>query len=111
MEEALTVEDLSHLAVGVVGQSSMGGSNTLSVPPAFAPPGSESEATQGIETHSVPEPDLGSQEDYARFQHSGGDDAFAGYGATEATHAGDSPDLHSELTATWAASHGRTDGD
>lgn len=58
------MKDLTELARGtVVGNSSMHAGNTVSVPPLFAPAGSESEATQGIGTHSRPEPDLGPNND------------------------------------------------
>jgi hypothetical protein len=58
------MQDLSDLARGsLVMNSSMGGGNTVSVNPPFSPEGSESEATQGIETHSQPEPDLGPNAD------------------------------------------------
>lgn len=58
------MQDLSDIAKGsLVMNSSMGGGNTLSVRPPFSPEGSESEATQGIETHSQPEPDLGPNND------------------------------------------------
>lgn len=57
------MEDLSSLAKGsLVMNSSMGAGNTVSVNPPFSPPGSESEATQGIPVHSQPEPDLGPRE-------------------------------------------------
>lgn len=58
------MKDLSELAKGtIVGDSSMQGTNTLSVPPPFSPVGSESEATHGIEIHSRPEPELGPNND------------------------------------------------
>jgi hypothetical protein len=60
----MAVQDLSHLARGsLVADSSMHGGNTVSVVPPFNPPGSESEATQGIPTHSRPEPDIGPNND------------------------------------------------
>ena len=75
------MDDLSALAEGsLTANSSQGGGNTVSVNPPFSPPGSENEAYEGVDTHSMPEPDLGATEDYARFQHSGHDDAFAGHG-------------------------------
>lgn len=58
------MEDLSDLARGsLVMDSSMHGGNTVSIVPPFSPVGTESEATQGIETHSRPEPDLGPNDD------------------------------------------------
>jgi hypothetical protein len=58
------MQDLSDLAKGsLVGDASMHAGNTVSVVPPFSPPGSESEATQGIATHSRPEPDLGPNND------------------------------------------------
>lgn len=58
------MKDLSDLAKGTLnGDASMHAGNTVSVPPKFAPVGSESEATQGIATHSRPEPDLGPNND------------------------------------------------
>lgn len=75
------MDDLSTLADGSLSMGcSMGASNTISVPPAFGARGSESEASESILTHSTPEMDLGTRDDYARFEHSGADEAHAGYG-------------------------------
>lgn len=58
------MKDLSSLAEGsIVGDSSMHAGNTVSVNPPFSPEGSESEATQGIPTHSRPTPDMGASTD------------------------------------------------
>lgn len=58
------MQDLSSLAEGsLTMDSSMHAGNTVSVSPPFTPPGSESEATQGIALHSRPEPDLGPNND------------------------------------------------
>lgn len=58
------MQNLSQLAdKSIVGMSSMAMGNTISVPPPDGAPGSESEATQGIETHSTPNMDLGAQSD------------------------------------------------
>lgn len=58
------MKDLSELARGsITMDSSMHAGNTISVNPPFSPPGSESEATQGIAEHSRPEPDLGPNND------------------------------------------------
>jgi hypothetical protein len=58
------MQDLSDIARGtLVGDSSMHAGNTVSVVPPFSPAGSESEATQGIPSHSRPEPDLGPNND------------------------------------------------
>lgn len=59
------MQDLSSLADGsLTFDSSMHAGNTISVRPPFTPEGSESEATQSIETHSRPEPDLGPNNDH-----------------------------------------------
>lgn len=52
------MQDLSSLVKGLMGDSSMHAGNTVSVNPPFSPPGSESEASQGIPTHSRPELDV-----------------------------------------------------
>lgn len=58
------MENLSHLAKGsITMNSSMHAGNTVSVNPPFSPVGTESEATQGIETHSEPEITLGPNND------------------------------------------------
>lgn len=58
------MQDLSHLAEGsIIANASMHAGNTVSVVPPFAPVGSESEATQGIERHSEPNIDLGPNND------------------------------------------------
>lgn len=58
------MKDLSSLSEGsLVFDSSMQGGNTLSVNPPFSPPGSESEATHGIELHSRPNPEMGGNSD------------------------------------------------
>jgi hypothetical protein len=58
------MQDLSHLAKGsLIMNSSMHAGNTVSVNPPFSPVGTESEATQGIETHSEPDIDIGPNND------------------------------------------------
>lgn len=58
------MKDLSDLARGtIVGESSMQGTNTVSVNPPFSPPGSPNEAYDGIPVHSRPEPELGPNND------------------------------------------------
>ena len=58
------MQDLSDLAKGsIVMNSSMHAGNTVSVAPPFSPPGTESEATQGIATHSEPDIDVGPNND------------------------------------------------
>jgi hypothetical protein len=58
------VKDLSELAHGsLTMNSSMQGGNTVSVNPPFSPVGTESEAYQGIPSHSEPEIDLGPNND------------------------------------------------
>ncbi len=58
------MKDLSSLADGsIVFDSSMHGGNTVSVNPPLTLPGTESEATQGIEAHSRPNIDLGPNND------------------------------------------------
>ena len=58
------MKDLSDLARGsICMDSSMQGGNTVSVNPPFSPPGSESEAYEGVPEHSRPEPDLGPNND------------------------------------------------
>lgn len=75
------MDDLSDLTSGVLGNSSMGGGNTVSVNPPFSPPGSENEAYEGVDTHSMPEPDLGDQASYWR-PVPGGDGSGDGHGWT-----------------------------
>lgn len=59
------MKDLSDLARGsLTMNSSMAAGNTVSVNPPFSPVGSESEAYHGVELHSEPEPDLGSNNDH-----------------------------------------------
>lgn len=70
--------DLSGIALGVTGESSMAGGNTSSVNPHFSPPGSPSEAYDGAEVHDHPELDLGDTWQAANRQHGG--DALAGHG-------------------------------
>lgn len=71
------MQDLSSLAKGsLVMDSSMHAGNTVSVPPPFSPPGSESEATQGIEAHSRPEPALGPNNDSQLKTSTGGSTSF-----------------------------------
>jgi hypothetical protein len=58
------MQDLSDLAKGsIIMNSSMHAGNTVSVVPPFSPVGSVSEATQGIETHSEPDIELGGNND------------------------------------------------
>jgi hypothetical protein len=58
------LKDLSEMARGsLTMDSSMHAGNTISVNPPFSPAGSESEASQGIQLHSRPEPDLGPNND------------------------------------------------
>lgn len=58
------MENLSHLAEGsLTMNSSMAAGNTVSVPPKFAPVGTESEAYADIPRHNEPEPELGSNND------------------------------------------------
>lgn len=71
------MQDLSHLAEGsLTMDSSMHAGNTISVNPPFSPPGSESEATQGIAEHSRPEPDLGPNNDSQLKTSTGGSTSF-----------------------------------
>ena len=72
------MEDLGHLAADM-NYGSMAGGNTVSTPPAFAAEGSASEGTAGYPVRN-PGLEAGAPDDYARFQHSGHDDAFAGHG-------------------------------
>lgn len=58
------MQDLSSLAEGsLVMNSSMHAGNTVSVVPPFSPVGTESEATQGIVSHSEPNIDVGPNND------------------------------------------------
>ncbi len=77
--KAVAVIDMSGIALGITGESSMAGGNTSSVNPHFSPPGSPSEAYDGAEVHDHPELDLGETWTPASRQHAGAD-AFAGHG-------------------------------
>lgn len=73
------MQDLSGIVTGVYGGSSMAGGNTVSSIPDFGAEGSPSEGTADFPVRDA-EPDLGTVTDYARFVHSGADDAFAVHG-------------------------------
>jgi hypothetical protein len=76
----MAVHDLSSLADGINFGASQHAGNTVSDAPAFGAAGSPSEATADVDRHDTPEVTMPAQEDYARFEHSGADDAFAAHG-------------------------------
>jgi len=72
------MDDLSSLAPGLSGGSSMAGGNTVTDPGPFQAAGSPSESSADIPAHDTPELDLGPVADMAHLVP--GDGAHDGYG-------------------------------
>jgi hypothetical protein len=97
------MQDLSHMNTGISGGgSSMAAGSTITPHPWGGAVGSPSEQSADVEVHDSPELTV---PDTADLTHQvDGDDSAEGHGFTEAQHAGEN--LHPQLSATWAESHG-----